>query len=118
MTNINRAGQKGFSLLEVIAAMSVLAFAVTALLKLSSGGLSLSRAAEDKTALVFAADALMRSFWQGQGSEPFMETNEVTCHGEVFPFRQETQEKLVKIVVTATDKKTGASFTLTSLKEE
>lgn len=98
--------------------MSVLAFAVTALLKLSSGGSTLARAAEDKTALVCAADSLMRSFWAGREGEPFVETGDIVCHGELFPFRQGPSGKLVKIVVTATDKKSGARFTLTSLKHE
>lgn len=116
------SGEDGFSLIEVVAAIAVLAFAITALLKLSSGGLRLARAVEDKTALVAAADGTLRAFLaEGARTEGLMrDDGNIECLAEVFPFRKEEGRaaKLMKVVVTARNKATGAEFTLTSLKRE
>lgn len=117
-----RIDENGFSLIEVMAAVVVLAIAVAGLLQLSSGGLRLARHVEDRTALVAAADGMLRTFWTGgvKAKEILQETGDIECRAEVFPFRQkeERTSKLVEIAVTARNKTTGAEYRLTSLKEE
>lgn len=119
---LKRLNDKGFSLIEVMAAVVVLAIAVAGLLKLASGGLRLARSVEDKTALVAAADGMLRTFWTDgvKSNELQSDTGDIECRAEVFPFRQkdERASRVVKIVVTARNKTTGMEYRLTSLKEE
>lgn len=115
-----RSGQEGFSLLEVMAAVAVLAVAVAALLKLSSGGLRLARGVEDTTALVGAADeGLTAAMTEGVQESSFSSGN-IECRTQTFPFRNKegNGRKMTKIIVTAKNKATGAEFTLTTLKNE
>lgn len=116
-----RSGQEGFSLLEVMAAVAVLAVAVAALLKLSSGGLKLARGVEDSTALVATADkSLIEAMAEGAQAENFFRDGNIECRTESVPFRNKegSGKKMMKIIVTAKNKATGAEFTLTTLKKE
>jgi prepilin-type N-terminal cleavage/methylation domain-containing protein len=115
----NRSGEEGFSLLEVMAAVAVLAVAVAALLKLSSGGLRLARGVEDKTTLVAAADeSLMAAIAGDAQEESFFRDGNVECRTQTFPFRNKagSGRRIMKIIVTAKNRATGAEFTLTTLK--
>lgn len=116
-----RSGEEGFSLLEVMAAVAVLAVAVAALLQLSSGGLRLARGVEDTTALVAAAgESLMAAMAGGAHAESFFSSGNIECRTQSFPFRNKegSSQKIMKIIVTAKNKATGAEFTLTTLKNE
>lgn len=114
------ASEAGFSLIEVVAAMAVLAFAAAALLRLASGGLSLARAANDRTELVAAASAALVSgpadgAWQRCGASGHLE-----CRTEVLPFSRAAvgRGRLTKVVAAARSTATGAEFTLTTLREK
>lgn len=116
-----RSGESGFSLLEVMAAVAVLAVAVAALLKLSSGGLRLARGVQDTTALVAAADERLMAIMAGDAqTESFFSDGSIECRSASFPFRNEegSRQKVMKIIVTARNTTTGAEFTLTSLREQ
>ena len=116
-----RSGESGFSLLEVMAAVAVLAVAVAALLKLSSGGLRLARGVQDTTALVAAADERLMAIMAGDAqTENFFSDGSIECRSASFPFRNEegSRQKVMKIIVTARNTATGAEFTLTSLIEQ
>jgi len=116
-----RSGESGFSLLEVMAAVAVLAVAVAALLKLSSGGLRLARGVQDTTALVAAADEHLVAIMAGDAqAESFFSDGSIECRSASFPFRNEegSRQKVLKIIVTARNTETGAEFTLTSLIEQ
>ena len=116
-----RSGESGFSLLEVMAAVAVLAVAVAALLKLSSGGLRLARGVQDTTALVAAADERLMAIMAGDAqTESFFSDGSIECRSASFPFRNEegSRQKVLKIIVTARNTETGAEFTLTSLIEQ
>ena len=116
-----RSGESGFSLLEVMAAVAVLAVAVAALLKLSSGGLRLARGVQDTTALVAAADERLMAIMAGDAqTESFFSDGSLECRSASFPFRNEegSRQKVLKIIVTARNTETGAEFTLTSLIEQ
>ena len=116
-----RSGESGFSLLEVMAAVAVLAVAVAALLKLSSGGLRLARGVQDTTALVAAADEHLVAIMAGDAqTESFFSDGSIECRSASFPFRNEegSRQKVMKIIVTARNTETGAEFTLTSLIEQ
>lgn len=116
-----RSGESGFSLLEVMAAVAVLAVAVAALLKLSSGGLRLARGVQDTTALVAAADERLMAIMAGDAqTESFFSDGSIECRSASFPFRNEegSRQKVMKIIVTARNTATGAEFTLTSLREQ
>ena len=116
-----RSGESGFSLLEVMAAVAVLAVAVAALLKLSSGGLRLARGVQDTTALVAAADERLMAIMAGDAqAESFFSDGSIECRSASFPFRNEegSRQKVLKIIVTARNTETGAEFTLTSLIEQ
>lgn len=117
-----RGGEAGFSLIEVMAAVVVLAIAVTVLLKLSSAGLRLAKAVEDKTVLVAAADRTMRAFWtEGMNTEGYAaKDGDIECRAVVLPFRQNNggPARLSKIIVTARNVNTGAEYKLMSLKGE
>lgn len=114
--------EEGFSLIEVVAALAVLAFAVTALLKLSSGGLRLARSVEDKTSVIVAADEALRAYLAGSGGAGLAASGsgDIECRTEVFPFgkKEGRESKMMKVVVTARNISTGAEFKLTSLKRE
>lgn len=121
MSRLIRSGEEGFSLLEVMAAVAVLAFAVAALLKLSSGGLRLARGAQDSTTLVAAADeGLLAAITGDAQAEGFFYEGTIECRTQAFPFRNKegSSQKLMKIIVTAKNTTTGAEFTLTTLKHE
>lgn len=114
-------GEKGFSLLEVMAAVVVLAVAVAALLKLSSGGLRLARGVQDTTALVAAADEKLTAVMAGDAlHDGFYSDGDIECRTVSFPFRNEedSSRKVMKIIVTARNTTTGTEFILTSLKGE
>lgn len=116
-----RSGESGFSLLEVMAAVAVLAVAVAALLKLSSGGLRLALGVQDTTALVAAADERLMAIMAGDAqTESFFSDGSIECRSASFPFRNEEggRQKVMKIIVTARNPATGAEFTLTSLREQ
>ena len=116
-----RSGESGFSLLEVMAAVAVLAVAVAAPLKLSSGGLRLARGVQDTTALVAAADERLMAIMAGDAqTESFFSDGSIECRSASFPFRNEegSRQKVMKIIVTARNTETGAEFTLTSLIEQ
>lgn len=115
----NRSGEEGFSLIEVTAAVAVLAVAVAALLKLSSGGLRLARGVEDTTTLVAAADeSLMAAIAGDAQEESFFRDGNIECRTQTFPFRNKagSGKRIMKIIVTAKNRATGAEFTLTTLK--
>lgn len=104
-----------------MAAVAVLAVAVAALLKLSSGGLRLARSVEDTTSLVAAADeGLMAAITGGAQAESFFSNGNVECRTQAFPFRNKEggSRKTMKVIVTAKNTATGAEFTLTTLKNE
>lgn len=119
---LKRIGDRGFSLIEVMAAVVVLAIAVAGLLKLSSGGLRLARHVEDKTDLVAEADGMLRAIRiDGVTKDELQyDSGDIECRAEVFPFRQneERTSKVVKIIVTARHKTTGAEYRLITLKED
>lgn len=121
MKLLKLSGQEGFSLLEVMAAVAVLAVAVAALLKLSSGGLRLARSVEDSTSLVAAAEeSLLAATAGGVQVESFSSGGNIECRIQSFPFRNKegSSHKIMKIIVTAKNRSTGAEFTLTTLKNE
>lgn len=121
MRRRGRSGEEGFSLLEVMAAVAVLAIAVAALLKLSSGGLLLARGVQDRTALVAAAEeSLAAAMAGGEQTRSILSEGNIECRVESLPFRKKegSREKVMKIIVTARSTATGAEFILTSLKEE
>lgn len=116
-----RSREAGFSLLEVMAAVAVLAVAVAALLQLSSGGLRLARGVQESTALVAAADeSLMTVITGGAQAESFFREGNIECRTRSFPFRNKEggSRKIMKVIVTAKNTATGAEFTLTTLKNE
>ena len=104
-----------------MAAVAVLAVAVAALLKLSSGGLRLARGVQDSTKLVAAAEeSLVAATAGGAQAESLFSEGNIECRTQSFPFRNKegSSQKLMKIIVTAKNTATGAEFTLTTLKNE
>lgn len=79
---------RGFTLLEVLVAMTILGLALVALLQLSAQGLRLLRLAEDYQEAVRLADRLAR------GTEPAQERVEA---GQQGPLRWERRTTLVPV---------------------
>ncbi|CAG1064993.1 hypothetical protein BAC1_00566 [uncultured bacterium] len=112
------SSESGFSLLEVMAAIAVLGFTVAALLKLASVGLTLAKDVRETTALVAAADGQLRAAVSGGPLEERPSSKEgLECDVESVPYEGDEVRDLMKITVTARDKASGASYTLTTLKE-
>lgn len=105
MRRAGLSGERGFSLLEVLAATALLAVAVTVLMQLFSAGLSSLTKAGDREHAALAAERKLRDVLLGQ---PFGE-GETEDHDEHFRYA-------VSILPSLTERTAGGRFGLYSVR--
>ena len=96
----HRSGDEGFTLLEVLVALVVLATAVVAILQLFGGGLRLARAAGDHADAALLASAKLAELEPGpltvgstEGTEgPYRWTRRISLDPELLPIEPDTPD--------------------------
>lgn len=124
-----RAGRRGFSLMEVIVAMTILATGSLMVGQLFSGQVRILEADEATQGLIERAENLLREArHESRFDYDTVEKGESgrwswTVNGRLYrPFEQDLPEKpplprLVEIQVSVKDSRTGRDFALTGLKQ-
>lgn len=117
--------EKGFTLLEVMAAVAILGIGIVMVIQLFSGGLGLAKSSDDYTRRVLLAKEKMNetlsSSKLAEGATSGVTEDGLAWYVKVSPYEMknagETEAKVYKVIVSAegqgTRKKT---YTLTTLK--